>query len=39
MTYDELKGCMAAFHRGEISKTEMACATAIWQRGTKSAYQ
>lgn len=39
MSYEELKGYMRRFHRGEISKAEMACAIAIWQRGTESVYQ
>jgi hypothetical protein len=33
MTYAELKGYMRDFHLGEISKTEMAFAIGIWQRG------
>ena len=33
MTYDELKGHMADFHAGEITKLELVAAIHIWQRG------
>ena len=33
MRYEELKGYMRRFHRGEISKAEMAFAIGLWQRG------
>ena len=33
MSYAELKAFMRMFHRGEISKVELACAIGLWQRG------
>lgn len=32
MSYEKLKGYMARFRLGEISKLEMACIIALWQR-------
>jgi hypothetical protein len=32
MKYDELKACFYMFHRGVISKRELACAIEMWQR-------
>jgi hypothetical protein len=32
MTYTELRAFFRMFHRGEISKLELACAIGLWQR-------
>jgi hypothetical protein len=33
MSYQELKGYMRLFHRGEITKLEIGFAIGLWQRG------
>ena len=33
MTYNELKEYFEKYHLGEMTKTELACAIHLWQRG------